>query len=188
MCPKHSEAKQYQNVGVWSRERFIAGPCKETGGSYLKTPKLPESFQQSPLIGKVREGSCSLLQTSWCQILCSWGQVMMFLLTSTETNVILCSDKKGQGPKAQLLPSKVQAGLKGGVPAWPGYPAWERLHSTQYGSSRQCPGPAEKADLSWQRPQGQVPDSAQPSSRREPGAQDPASPQAFHLNWRESFV
>ena len=42
---------------------------------------------------------------------------MMFLLTSTETNVILCSDKKGQGPKAQLLPSKVQAGLKGGVPA-----------------------------------------------------------------------
>ena len=24
-----------------------------------------------------------------------------------QTNVILCSDKKGQGPKAQLLPSKV---------------------------------------------------------------------------------
>lgn len=24
-----------------------------------------------------------------------------------EMNVILCSDKKGQGPKAQLLPSKV---------------------------------------------------------------------------------
>ena len=28
------------------------------------------------------------------------SQVMMFLETSTKTNVILCSDKKGQGPKA----------------------------------------------------------------------------------------
>ena len=54
--PTHSEAKQYQNVGVCSRERFIAGPCKETGGSCLKNPELPESFQQSPFVGKVREG------------------------------------------------------------------------------------------------------------------------------------
>ena len=51
-----SEAKQYRNVGVWSRERFSAGPCKETGGSCLKSPELLEGFQQSPFIGKVREG------------------------------------------------------------------------------------------------------------------------------------
>ena len=56
VCPTHSEAKQYPNVGVWNRERFIAGPCKEMGGSCLKNPKLPESFQQRPFIGKVREG------------------------------------------------------------------------------------------------------------------------------------
>ena len=30
MCLKHSEAKQYENVGLWSREKFIAGPVKET--------------------------------------------------------------------------------------------------------------------------------------------------------------
>ena len=32
---------------------FIAGPCKETGDSCLKNPKLPENFQQSPFPGKV---------------------------------------------------------------------------------------------------------------------------------------
>lgn len=26
---------------VWSRERFIKGPCKEMGGSYLRSPELP---------------------------------------------------------------------------------------------------------------------------------------------------
>ena len=44
VCPTHSQAKQYQNVGVWSRERFIAGPCKETGGSCLKNPQLRNSL------------------------------------------------------------------------------------------------------------------------------------------------
>ena len=47
----------FKNVGVWSRERFIEGPYKETtSGSCFKTPELPESFQQSPFLGKVREG------------------------------------------------------------------------------------------------------------------------------------
>ena len=32
------------------------------------------------------------------------------------------------------------------------------------------------------------PGPAQPTSLREPGTQDPAGPQAFHLNWREPFV
>lgn len=43
----HSETKQYQNVRVWSRERFISEPCKEMGYSCLKT-QLPESLKQSP--------------------------------------------------------------------------------------------------------------------------------------------
>ena len=30
-------------LGVWNREKFIAGPCKEVGDSCLKTPKLPKS-------------------------------------------------------------------------------------------------------------------------------------------------
>ena len=43
-------------ISVWKRERFPAGPCKETGGSCLKNPKLPKSSLQSPFIGKVRKG------------------------------------------------------------------------------------------------------------------------------------
>jgi len=31
VCLMHSEPKQYGNVRVWSREKFIAGSCKETG-------------------------------------------------------------------------------------------------------------------------------------------------------------
>ena len=58
------------------QERFITGPCKMRG-SCLKNPKLPKSFQQSPFTGKVREGHSELLQTSWCQIVCSWSQVMV---------------------------------------------------------------------------------------------------------------
>jgi hypothetical protein len=34
----YSEAKHHQNVRVWSRERFTAGPSKEMGGSCLKNP------------------------------------------------------------------------------------------------------------------------------------------------------
>ena len=36
-------------VGVWGRERFTRGLCKDTGGSCLKTPKLLAGFQQSTL-------------------------------------------------------------------------------------------------------------------------------------------
>ena len=34
--------------------------------STLKSPKLPESSQQNPFTGKVREGRGQLGQTSWC--------------------------------------------------------------------------------------------------------------------------
>ena len=53
VCPTYSEAKRYQNVGVWSKERFMAGPCKDNG--WLMPPETPEEFQQSMLKGQVRE-------------------------------------------------------------------------------------------------------------------------------------
>ena len=56
VCPMDSEAKQYRNIRVWSRERFIAGPCKEMGGLCPANPELLEGFQQSTFKGKVREG------------------------------------------------------------------------------------------------------------------------------------
>ena len=28
LCPTHNEAKQYQDIGVWRREKFVAGPCR----------------------------------------------------------------------------------------------------------------------------------------------------------------
>ena len=43
-------------VGVWSRERFIAGPCKETSGWCPSKPKLPEGLQQNSFKDQVREG------------------------------------------------------------------------------------------------------------------------------------
>ena len=54
----HSEAKQNENSRVWSRERFIAEPCKKTGGSWLKNSELLEGFQQNTFKGKVKEGCC----------------------------------------------------------------------------------------------------------------------------------
>ena len=31
VCPTRTEAKKYQNIGAWSRERSTAGPCKKSG-------------------------------------------------------------------------------------------------------------------------------------------------------------
>ena len=40
-----------------SRERFIAGPHKETGGSHPPNAELPEGFQKSIFKGQVTEGA-----------------------------------------------------------------------------------------------------------------------------------
>ena len=53
VCLTYSEAKQTK-MSVWSRGRFIIGPCKETGGSCPKNHELPEEFHQSILKGQVR--------------------------------------------------------------------------------------------------------------------------------------
>ena len=64
---------------------------------------------------------------------------------STKTNVSLCSDKKGQGPKkAQPSPSEIQVLVKRrGVPAGAGYPA-----QGMYGQHSSL-GPPASAQPSW---------------------------------------
>ena len=40
ICPSQSEAKQYQNVGIWSRDRFIEGHARRQVARALKPQKL----------------------------------------------------------------------------------------------------------------------------------------------------
>ena len=73
VCLTHSEAKQYQNIGVWSREGFIAGPCREMGGSCPKVLHSLKGFSKALL--KARWGRdvfscCKLLGVG---ILCSYS-------------------------------------------------------------------------------------------------------------------
>ena len=55
LCAQCTVRSKNTKKPVWSRERFTAGPCKETSGSCLKNPKVPKSLQQSTFIGKVKE-------------------------------------------------------------------------------------------------------------------------------------
>ena len=52
VCLTHNEAKQYPNIGVWSRQRFIAERCKEMGGSWPKILNSLKDFSKAFL--KVR--------------------------------------------------------------------------------------------------------------------------------------
>ena len=57
---------------------------------------------------------CKLLGVRSCVLgISSWSDHNI-PINLHHTNVILCSDKRGQGPKAQLSPSKVQAWLRRG--------------------------------------------------------------------------
>lgn len=89
MCPTHSEAKQWGNVRVWSIERFIAEPSKETGGSCLKKAQTPGRFSAEPFERQGEGGAWLVVVFSWCRILCSCscphksgqGQVMILLFS-----------------------------------------------------------------------------------------------------------
>ena len=59
-----SEAKQTRNLGVRSRERFIAGVCKKTGGSC--PPESLKGFKKA-VIKASGGGHAQLLQTSQCR-------------------------------------------------------------------------------------------------------------------------
>ena len=47
-----------QNIGVWSRERFIAGPSKENQWFVLKKPKFFNGFRGGVFIGKIWSKAC----------------------------------------------------------------------------------------------------------------------------------
>ena len=58
------------NTGVWSRKKFIAGPCKENGWLVPpQNPKLLEVFQQSGFKSHVREGQVTGCAISSCTVL-----------------------------------------------------------------------------------------------------------------------
>ena len=60
VCLTRNDAKQYQNTGVWNRERFIiiAGPCKEMGSSCLQNPQTPQKLSAKPFSRKGEGGMC----------------------------------------------------------------------------------------------------------------------------------
>ena len=88
------EAKQYQNVRVWSKERVTAGPCKDKGWLLAPNPKLSKASQESILKGKLRErvvGCCKLPVGTLCYWSCLHRSGHNVPVTSSKTNVILCS-------------------------------------------------------------------------------------------------
>ena len=124
------------------------------------------------------------MQTSWRQIFVpevgSWsGHGIPVNLH--QTNVTLCSDKKGDGPKAQLSPFEVQAWLREGGPCG-GRGAVTLPRSVRPAPSLGLPTSAQ----AWLKRQISVsgslrarsPDPAQLSSLGEPGTQAPTGPQA----------
>lgn len=57
-CLTHIEAKQTRNIRVWSKEKFIAGPCKKSGQLYSKKLKLPDGLGREVFIGKIGSEGC----------------------------------------------------------------------------------------------------------------------------------
>ena len=59
-----------QNIAVWTRERFIAGPCKENGWLVLKNPEFSSVVGGEVLKGQICGESCrmcELLLIGWCR-------------------------------------------------------------------------------------------------------------------------
>ena len=155
-----------------------------------KNLELPESFQQSPFIGKVRDGHGLLLQTSCCQILCSWAEVtvrspcsckpspkQMLFSVLTKTGKVPRSTFTRQAPGL----AKRKGSLHGSVtvprsihPA----PSVHPLASALAQLKRQISaGGALRTKSS---------DPASHHHRGSQNAQDWTGPQTFYLNWRES--
>ena len=93
--------------------------------------------------------------------------------------------RKGEVPRLNFHPPRSRPWLRGGGPCT----GWVTLP----GRVRPAPSLGAQARVRRQISAGgalraRSPDPTQPSSLREPGAQDPAGPWAFHLNWSESFV
>ena len=80
-----------QNIRVWSRERFITGPCKERVACAPKTPS-PQRISAGLL--KASKGGVWLVVENFLVLkafVVAVVPVTMFLSTSNKTNVILGS-------------------------------------------------------------------------------------------------
>ena len=82
-----SKDEQAEMLGVWSRESFTAGSCKETG---VFCPQILSllMFQQSLVKGQVSEGVRLVAANFLVQQSVS---LAMLILTSNNTSVFLCS-------------------------------------------------------------------------------------------------
>ena len=89
--------------------------------------------------------------------------------------------RKGKVPRLNLHPPRSRSWLRGGGPCGGRLPCPGAFLQHPGWSSHQCPGPAHEADLSWWRPQGQVPrprPAVITEETRCPGPNPPQAPQA----------
>ena len=158
---------------------LLQGPARRRVAHALKTPNYLKAFSKALLQERWGRGGVSCWKLlgvrSFVLEVRSWSGHDV-PVNVHQTNVSLCSDKKRQGPKAQLSPSEVQASLRGGGPCAGRSPSLGPPTSAQpgWGGRSQLVAPLR----------ARSPDPAQPSSLREPGAQDPAGPQAAQIRGR----
>ena len=72
-----SEAKQYQNVRVWNRKRFVVGPCEEMSGSYLKKPQTLTKTSAKPFSRKCKGGVWLIVANFLVSDPLFWSHVMV---------------------------------------------------------------------------------------------------------------
>ena len=113
--PDAQWGQKTQNVRVWSREVFIAGPSKENGWLVLKNPELPDGFRGEAFIGNnCGEGCrvCGFLLIGWwwgnravLQESCAQPEVTILHLTGglsscrrAQRNRYVCSLRRNQDP------------------------------------------------------------------------------------------
>ena len=88
------------NVGVWSRERFIARPNKENGWLMLKNPELLHGFGGKVFIGKMWGKGwrvCDFLLIGWW-----WGDRVVFQESCAQPEVTILHLGGGLGSAKEL--------------------------------------------------------------------------------------
>ena len=120
------------------RERFIKGYARKWVGHAIKPPNSPKVFSKALFSEKGRPwfvAASSLVSESF--FLRSGNNIPLNLY---QTNVILCSVKRGQGPNAQLFPSEVQA-LTEGPPLVAPSGTGPQTAQLLLAEGARCPGP-----------------------------------------------
>ena len=109
VCLMHNEAKQYQNAGIWSRERSIAGSCKTLKAHALKTSNSPKVSNKAPIQErqKARASEAS-----------SWHQVKVKSRCSSKPLSFSILKRKGKGQCSTFTFQGPGPGQKEGVPMW----------------------------------------------------------------------